>query len=128
MLKILVTGSNGQLGNEIKGLSTNYPDFEFIYTDIEELDITDPIKVETFCSLEMPDVIVNCAAYTAVDKAEQDESTSFLVNCIAVENLARSSANNQALIIHVSTDYVFNGQAWQPYVESEQTDPKSVYG
>jgi len=127
-MKILVTGSNGQLGNEIRVLAADYPDYEFIYTDIGELDITDPNKVELYCVTNKPNAIINCAAYTAVDKAETDESTAFLINAIAVENLSRSAAAVNALMVHVSTDYVFDGNTWIPYNETYKTNPQSVYG
>jgi dTDP-4-dehydrorhamnose reductase len=127
-MKILVTGSNGQLGNEIRGIATNYPDFQFIYTDIEQLDITDPLQVEAFCAIKKPSVIINCAAYTAVDKAESDETTAFLINSTAVENLSRSASGIDALIIHISTDYVFDGLSHIPYIETNETNPQSVYG
>jgi len=127
-MKILVTGSNGQLGNEIRVLAADYPDYEFIYTDIGELDITDPNKVELYCVTNKPNAIINCAAYTAVDKAETDESTAFLINAIAVENLSRSAAAVNALMVHVSTDYVFDGNTWIPYNETDKTNPQSVYG
>ena len=127
-MKILVTGSNGQLGNEIRVLAKDYPDFKFIYTDIDELDITDPYKVELFCVLNKPHVIINCAAYTAVDKAESDSSLAYLINATAVENLSRSASVIDALLIHISTDYVYDGKTWIPYIETDQTNPQSVYG
>lgn len=127
-MRILVTGSNGQLGNEIKVLAKDYGDFEFVYTDIDELDISDPIKVDAFCIAHQPEVIINCAAYTAVDKAESDEVLASLINTIAVENLSKSAANLGALMVHVSTDYVFDGMNWIPYTETDPTNPQSVYG
>jgi len=127
-MKILVTGSNGQLGNEIRSVAKDYPDYEFIYTDIDELDITDRQKVDLFCVTNKPHVILNCAAYTAVDKAESDGSMAYLINATAVENLSRSAAGIDALMVHVSTDYVFDGKTWIPYTETDQTDPQSVYG
>jgi len=127
-MKILVTGSNGQLGNEIRVLAKDYPDYEFIYTDIDELNITDPQKVDLFCATNKPHVIINCAAYTAVDKAESDDSTAYLINATAVENLSRSATGIDALMVHVSTDYVFDGKTWIPYSETDQTNPQSVYG
>ena len=127
-MKILVTGSNGQLGNEIRLLAKEYPNFDFIYTDIDELDITNPEKVNEFFSACYPQVIINCAAYTAVDKAESDESTAYLINATAVENLAKSAASFGALLVHVSTDYVFDGKTYIPYDESDKTNPKSAYG
>lgn len=127
-MRILVTGSNGQLGNEIRFLAENYPDFEFNYTDINELDITDPLKVEAYCAINQPNVIINCAAYTAVDKAETDETIAYLINATAVEILSRAASEIGALMVHVSTDYVFDGKSCVPYVETDQTNPKSVYG
>lgn len=127
-MKILVTGSNGQLGNEIRVLAKDYPDYEFIYTDIDELDITDLHKVDLFCVTNKPNAIINCAAYTAVDKAETDDSTAYLINSAAVENLSRAAAGIDALMVHVSTDYVFDGNSWVPYTENDQTNPQSVYG
>lgn len=127
-MKILVTGSKGQLGNEIRVLAEDYPDFDFIYTDIDELDITDFGKVEDFFSANQPDAVVNCAAYTAVDKAEADESTAFLLNATAVENLAKSATKIGALIVQVSTDYVFDGRSYLPYNELDTTNPQSAYG
>ena len=127
-MRILITGSNGQLGNEIRVLAGDYPDFDFIYTDIDELDITDPLEVETFFIKNLPQVIINCAAYTAVDKAETDESKAYLINATAVANLAKSAASIGALIIHISTDYVFDGKSYLPYVETDKINPLSSYG
>jgi len=127
-VRILITGSNGQLGNEIRVLAGDYPDFDFMYTDIEELDITDPLEVETFFIKNLPQVIINCAAYTAVDKAETDESKAYLINATAVANLAKSAASIGALIIHISTDYVFDGKSYLPYVETDKINPLSSYG
>jgi dTDP-4-dehydrorhamnose reductase len=127
-MKILITGSKGQLGNEIRVLAENYPDFDFIYTDIEELDITDGGKVDAFFVANQPDVIVNCAAYTAVDKAESDESMALLINAKAVENLTKSASKSKTLMIHISTDYVFDGKLYLPYIESDTTSPQSAYG
>jgi dTDP-4-dehydrorhamnose reductase len=127
-VRILVTGANGQLGNEIRELAWEYPGYDFIYTDVEELDITDIHKVKAFFEANQPQVIINCAAYTAVDKAESDEANAFLINATAVENLARSAAEIGALIIHVSTDYVFDGKSFLPIKENEPTNPSSAYG
>lgn len=127
-MKILVTGSNGQLGNEIRLLAEDYPDFEFLYTDVQELDITDQLKVEAYFAANQPKVIVNCAAYTAVDKAESDEATAFLINATAVENLAKSASGIGALMVHISTDYVFDGKSYIPYNETDITNPQSAYG
>ncbi len=127
-MRILITGSNGQLGNEIRLLAENYPEFEFIFTDIDELDISNPLKVNAYFEENLPKVVINCAAYTAVDKAESDEQIAWLINSAAVENLSKSAATFDALMIHISTDYVFDGKAWVPYVETDQTNPQSVYG
>ena len=127
-MRILVTGSKGQLGNEIHVLAEDYPDFDFIYTDVDELDITDQLKVEAFFVANKPQVIINCAAYTAVDKAESDEVTSYLINATAVKNLAKSAAMIGALIVQISTDYVFDGKSYLPYSEMDETNPQSAYG
>lgn len=127
-MNILITGSNGQLGNEIRVLAEDYPDFEFLYTDIAELDITDPLKVEAYFVAYQPQVIINCAAYTAVDKAESDEATTYLINAKAVENLSKSASAIGALMVHISTDYVFDGKSYLPYNETDITNPQSAYG
>ena len=126
-MKILITGSKGQLGNELRELSTDFPQFHFLYTDIEELDITDTAKVDEFFADNKPEVIINCAAYTAVDKAESDENLAYLINAKAVGILAQAAANNNALLIHISTDYVFDGTAYLPYQETDKTNPVSAY-
>ena len=127
-MRILITGSKGQLGNEIRVLAKAYPDFDFIYTDVEELNITDLNDVKVCFAENKPDVIINCAAYTAVDKAESDESTAFLVNAKAVENLALAAAGIGALMVHISTDYVFDGKSYTPFSEKDPTNPGSAYG
>ena len=127
-MKILVTGSKGQLGNEIRVLAEKYPYFDFIYTDIDELDITDIGKVEDFFSANQPNAVVNCAAYTAVDKAETEDYTAYRINAIAVENLAISATKFGALLVHISTDYVFDGKSYLPYTELDKTNPQSAYG
>jgi dTDP-4-dehydrorhamnose reductase len=127
-VRILITGSNGQLGNEIRELAFAYSGFDFLYTDIDELNITASDDVEAWFGINNPEVIINCAAYTAVDKAESDEATAFLVNATAVENLSRAAAKIGALMVHVSTDYVFDGKSYSPYSETDQTNPQSAYG
>lgn len=127
-MKILVTGSKGQLGNEIQQLANEYPAFAFDFTDIEELDITNSQQVDAFFDATKPQVIINCAAYTAVDKAEADEAVAYLVNAKATENLSRSASRTGSLIVHVSTDYVFDGKSFMPYNESDLTNPQSAYG
>jgi dTDP-4-dehydrorhamnose reductase len=126
--KILVTGANGQLGSEIRKISGLFPEMEFNFTDVAELDITNPWTVADFLTVNKPDFLVNCAAYTAVDKAETDVSTATLLNATAVGILAEQSAEVGCKIIHVSTDYVFNGRGPRPYKEDDRVDPQSVYG
>jgi dTDP-4-dehydrorhamnose reductase len=128
MKKILITGANGQLGNEIKKLSSTYPDFDFIYTDVGELDITKPGAIEDFLAGEEFDFLINCAAYTAVDKAEQEPEQAYLINSEAVKHLAQASKNHNMAMVHVSTDYVFDGTKHTPYAESDPTRPNSAYG
>jgi dTDP-4-dehydrorhamnose reductase len=124
---ILVTGSNGQLGLEIKDLSKNYH-HNFYFTDKNELDITDEKAIKSFVLENSIDTIINCAAYTAVDRAESDEVTADLVNRKAVKKLAKISLENSIKLIHISTDYVYDGKAHKPYCEAYQTKPTSVYG
>ncbi len=126
-MKILVTGSNGQLGNELKVLAEAYPCFNFVFTDVAELDITSEIEVELMVKTEKPAAIINCAAYTAVDKAEKEDNLAFLINATAVGNLARVSSMHGVLLIHISTDYVFDGKGFRPYQEDDPTNPVSLY-
>lgn len=124
---ILVTGSNGQLGNEMR-LAAASSTHHYIFTDVAELDITDAEAVLRAVRDEKVDVIVNCAAYTNVDKAEDDEATADLLNHRAVANLARAAAEVGAVLIHISTDYVFQGTGCVPCVEEQPTEPLGVYG
>ena len=128
MKKILVTGANGQLGSEIKELVGNYPDFDFIFTDIADfpLDKTEEIKAN-FNRIK-PDVVINCAAYTAVDKAEEDQITADAINHLAIATLASLCNESRAKLIHISTDYVFDGTSPIAYKEDDLPNPKSVYG
>ena len=128
MKKILITGSNGQLGSEIRALAASYPDFRFVYTDVDELDLTNRAAIQDLFDREHVDVCVNCAAYTAVDKAEDDRDLALLINATAVEYLARECAAHHIVLVHVSTDYVFDGTHHQPYVETDAPSPNSYYG
>jgi dTDP-4-dehydrorhamnose reductase len=128
MRKILITGSNGQLGNEIRVLSEQYADFQFIFTDVAELDITSRGALSAFFSEHQPDVLINCAAYTAVDKAEDDRDNAFKINEYAVGLLGEMAHQSGARMIHVSTDYVFDGKSYLPYTEEMPVNPSSVYG
>ena len=127
MLNILITGSNGQLGSEIKELSSNY-EYNFFFTDRTNIDITSKDSIKTFCQTNNINTIINCAAYTAVDKAESDEINADLVNRKAVKKLALVSQELNIKLIHVSTDYVFDGKNFKPYKEEYQTNPNGVYG
>ena len=127
MDNILVTGSNGQLGAEIKELSANYP-YSFFFIHKNELDITDEKKLKEFIQKNNIDTIVNCAAYTAVDRAEEEKELANMINHIAVKNLAKFSKEYNIKLIHISTDYVFDGTNFKPYNEDDITNPRSVYG
>ncbi|MGL5681442.1 MAG: dTDP-4-dehydrorhamnose reductase [Marinifilaceae bacterium] len=127
MANILVTGGNGQLGNELRQLKFSALDTLY-FTDIQELDITDKDAIEQFVDENEIDTIVNCAAYTAVDKAEEDKDAAKLINVTAVKNLAEVAQETDCLLIHISTDYVFDGKACTPYGEKCTTNPLSVYG
>ena len=124
----LITGQNGQLGNEIKLLSKEYSKFDYVFTDVMELDITDKIKVDEFFNQHKPALCINAAAYTAVDKAETDKELALRINAEAVGNLAENCAKLNSRFIHVSTDYVFDGTATSPYVEDHPVSPVNFYG
>jgi dTDP-4-dehydrorhamnose reductase len=128
MKNILVTGSNGQLGSEIKAIADNYHDFRFYFTDVDELDLTDKSAVADFFAQNNIDVCINCAAYTAVDKAEDEKELALKINRDAVETLAKNCQKNQSLLVHISTDYVFNGMNYKPYTEEDVPSPESYYG
>ena len=127
MPNILVTGSSGQLGSEINELSANYP-YNFFFTDRTNIDITDKENIKSFCQTNNINAIINCAAYTAVDKAESDQINADLINRKAVKKLALVCEELNIKLIHISTDYVFDGKAYKPYCEEYQTNPQSVYG
>ena len=126
-MNILVTGANGQLGNEMRRISAGSRD-HYIFTDVAELDITDASAVSDMVKGNDVEVIVNCAAYTNVDRAEDDEATADLLNNVAVRNLAEAAAAADALLIHVSTDYVFSGNGCIPYTEDSPVEPLGAYG
>lgn len=127
-MKILVTGANGQLGNEMKNVLEKECPGITLYTDIQELDLLDAQAVGLFVSKNEITHIVNCAAYTAVDKAEEDKALCAAVNIDAVKNIANAADAVGAKIIHISTDYVFDGTAHRPYKESDKVNPMSQYG
>ena len=126
-MNILVTGANGQLGREMQRLGAVSPN-NYIFTDVAELDVTDAGAVLRAAEQTRAEAIVNCAAYTNVERAEEDEATADLLNRLAPANLAAAAAATGATLIHISTDYVFDGRAHTPYTEQAPTAPLSVYG
>lgn len=127
MLNILVTGANGQLGSEMRRLGSVSPN-RYLFTDVAELDITNREAVMALVKAEKIDVVVNCAAYTQVDRAEEDEALCQIINRDAVENLALAARETGAVLIHISTDYVFGGEGNTPRREDMPTQPLGVYG
>lgn len=127
MKNILITGANGQLGMSIRKISKDY-DFNFIFTDYMELDITDNKAIEEFFAKNNISLVINTAAYTAVDNAEEDKEKCNLVNNIAVENIAKICQSKNAYFIHVSTDYVFDGKSSRPYFPVDMPNPINFYG
>lgn len=128
MKKILITGGNGQLGSELRLLSKVYSQFEWIFTDYQELDLCNLEKLETELTEINPQIIINCAAHTAVDKAESEFELSDVLNHQSVAVLAKWSHANDCQLIHVSTDYVFDGTASTALTETAQPNPINVYG
>lgn len=127
-MNILVTGCNGQLGNEIQLLEREYPQHQWYNTDVQELDITDVNAIRQFVLEHQIDGIINCAAYTAVDKAEEQEELCTKLNAEAPAYLASAVGSRGGWMIQISTDYVFDGTSHVPYVEDDDTCPNSVYG
>lgn len=128
MKKILVTGANGQLGSEIKELADQYSDFNFIFTDIADFPLDKEIDIVSNFNRIQPDIVINCAAYTAVDKAEQDQITADAINHLAIATLAKLCQKSKVKLVHISTDYVFDGSSPIAYKEDDIPNPKSVYG
>jgi dTDP-4-dehydrorhamnose reductase len=126
--KILVTGANGQLGKELKKIAPLFSQFDFIFQSREDLPIHHFEMVRLYFKTYHPQYVINCAAYTAVDRAEQEKDLAFQVNGEAVGVLAAICKENHTLLIHISTDYVFDGKAKTPYKEDAPTNPQSVYG
>jgi dTDP-4-dehydrorhamnose reductase len=127
-IKIIVTGSNGQLGSELKALSTLYPEFDFIFFNRNTLPITDKAALQKSFRLHQPQYFINCAAYTAVDKAEEEKEIAFEINGTAVGTIAALCKQNNCRLIHISTDYVFNGRGKEPLKENDEVDPVNAYG
>jgi dTDP-4-dehydrorhamnose reductase len=128
MAIILITGCDGQLGNELKEVSKNYYGYDFIFTDINTLDITNQVQIAEFIEKNSPDWIVNCAAYNLVDKAESEPEKAMLINSTAVRNITEGIKGSECRFIHVSSDYVYDSKSNIPYNENSQPDPASAYG
>ena len=128
MDKILITGANGQLGSELKSIAAQFPHIVFTYTDREDLDITSMESVDGFLNGQKFDALINCAAYTAVDKAETEKEVAFSINGLASGILATACKERNIRFVHVSTDFVFDGTIARPLLETDPVNPLSVYG
>jgi dTDP-4-dehydrorhamnose reductase len=128
MNNILVTGGKGQLGSELREIAPNYQDYNFLFTDVKDLDITNHTAVAAFIENNNITVIINCAAYTAVDKAESEPELADAINHLAGANFAQIAKDNNIKLVHISTDYVFDGTNYKPYTETDTPNPQSVYG
>ncbi len=128
MSRLLITGKNGQLGSELQDLQHKHPQYEMIFVDREEMDLSNSEQILKVLNDQKPGIIINAGAYTAVDKAETEQELCDLINHKAVEIMGEWAAKNNAKIIHISTDYVFNGTSEIPFKETDATDPINVYG
>ena len=127
MTKILVTGANGQVGQELKELANEFPDFQFVFAGRDDLDITKQEVVSSFFEAHQFQYCINCAAYTAVDKAESEPETAYNVNVTGTKNLAHSCLKNNVHLFHLSTDYVYHRDQKTPFKETDSTNPQSIY-
>ena len=128
-MRVLVTGKNGQLGKSIHKLNTNTEQTDdLVFVGREELDLSNEDNITNYFEGNAFDIIINCAAHTAVDKAEEEQDLANQVNHLAVKQLAQIAKNQQAKLIHISTDYVFDGESDKPYIETDETNPINVYG
>jgi dTDP-4-dehydrorhamnose reductase len=127
-MKILVTGSNGQLGYELRKHAADFLAFTLEFVDIEQVDITDKQEITKIITSCQPDVVMNCAAYTSVDKAEIEQEAAFAVNALAVDSLSELSNEFNFFLLHISTDYVFDGKSFLPFVEDNEMKPDTYYG
>ena len=125
---ILVTGSTGQLGQSIKAIAADYPDYDFVFANRKQLDLSNKANITNFFEHQTFDVIINCAAYTAVDKAESEPELANQINHLAVQKLAKMAKQQNVKLIHISTDYVYNGEQYRPYLETDEAAPHGVYG
>jgi dTDP-4-dehydrorhamnose reductase len=128
MAIILITGADGQLGNELKVVSKNFYGYEYIFTDISTLDLTDKEQTSVFIKKARPDWIVNCAAYNLVDKAESEPDVAMMINGTAVNNITEVIKGTECKFIHISSDYVYEGNSNIPYTENIIPNPRSAYG
>jgi len=126
-MKVLVSGANGQLGSALKATSVSYPDIDFLFTDIEDLDICDYDAVEKLVLKYLPDILVNCASYNAVDMAEDEPMKALMINGKAVQGLAGLARKHEFGLIHISTDYIFDGKKGVAYTELDEPHPQSKY-
>ncbi|MCL2413169.1 MAG: dTDP-4-dehydrorhamnose reductase [Bacteroidales bacterium] len=127
-MNILITGANGQLGSELKKRTALLPNANFFFTDVEELDVMKEEMVNDFFKENQIDFVVNCASYTAVDQAETEQNLALSLNYQAVSYLAEACSKYNSFLIHISTDYVFNGHGYKPYQETDIVEPVSFYG
>jgi dTDP-4-dehydrorhamnose reductase len=125
---ILVIGSGGQLGRSLNSIASNYPGYTFTFANRADLDLSDSSNITVFFQHHQFDLIINCAAHTAVDKAESEPELADQINHFAVKQLAEIATQKNTKLIHISTDYVFNGQQYRPYIETDDVMPQSVYG
>jgi len=128
LLTILVTGSSGQLGLSIKTIAADFTDYNFFFANRHEIDLSNSASIADFFEHQTFDIIINCAAHTAVDKAESETELANQINHHAVQQLANIAKQENIKLIHISTDYVFNGRQYRPYLETDSVDPQSVYG
>jgi dTDP-4-dehydrorhamnose reductase len=128
MFKILVTGSNGQVGSELVRLSTAYKQYEFTFIHRKHLELSSPEAIKNFFDDKTFDAIINCAAYTSVDKAQSESDLADKINHKAVANLAQIAKDKNISLIHISTDYIFDGESCRPYIEADSANPLNVYG
>jgi dTDP-4-dehydrorhamnose reductase len=126
--RILLTGSAGQLGQSIKTIAAGYHNYEFVFANRQQLNLSNETSIDDFFKDQTFDIIINCAAYTSVDKAETEPELASQINHLAVQRLADIAKQHTAKLIHVSTDYVFSGKQYRPYVETDEATPHGVYG
>lgn len=125
---VLVTGANGQLGQSLRFVAPNYPELEFVFCASSDLDISNPDNCEAVFARIKPNFCVNAAAYTAVDKAESEGARAYLINVIGAQNIAEACKKHTTILLHVSTDFVFDGSKKSPYTEEDIPNPTGVYG